>query len=287
MGGIPPARDAYWIPRYFDAFLDGESFQATYDAILKERTQRRQAEGDSDEDAVKKAKEIAGIIQPARVKFLGVWDSVLAISKKRARPHVRPMPAAIVDHARQALAIDERRANFRPRIWERAASDNPTQSLEQRWFAGVHSNIGGGYVNDGMANQALKWMLKEARCTGLGFDWQFLSAYFPYPEDQLYNSSTFFWKVLQAVTFRTGVRKIETSEAAGLTFDPSVFRRLAAVPNKPGGRSHPKLVIYRPKNLLRFLASLPDLDGFLATIPGLPEDFELPADVMAAIQDAR
>ncbi|HEY2737209.1 MAG TPA: DUF2235 domain-containing protein [Thermoanaerobaculia bacterium] len=51
-----------------------------------------------------------------------------------------------VQHARQALAIDEVRYDFRPEIWR---GNRDGQTLEQRWFAGVPSNVGGGYVDDG------------------------------------------------------------------------------------------------------------------------------------------
>ncbi len=290
MGGILPPKDAYWIPRYFDAFLAGDSFEQTREAIFEHHYARRLKQGDRPDEAREKANKITGSVRVARVKFLGVWDSVLALGKKRARPHVGTSPAAVVDYARQALGIDERRPDFLPRIWQRSSGDNPRQTLEQRWFAGVHSNVGGGYLNDGLANLALEWMLEEAREAGLGLDWKYLSSYLPgYPQDQLYNSTTSFWKIIQALSCRSkkGIRRLETSQAAGLTFHHSVFQRLASARTEPGGRVHDKLVPYRPKNLLRFLAGLPDLDGFLATIPGLPEDFELPEEVLEAIRNAR
>lgn len=44
------------------------------------------------------------------------------------------------------------------------------QVLEQRWFAGVHSNVGGGYANEGLSNIALQWLMKKAEATGLVFE---------------------------------------------------------------------------------------------------------------------
>ncbi|MCU7891845.1 MAG: DUF2235 domain-containing protein, partial [Candidatus Thiodiazotropha sp. (ex Ustalcina ferruginea)] len=43
--------------------------------------------------------------------------------------HVGEKPPKIVSVARQALAIDERRTDFRPEIWQGA---HPDQSVEQR-----------------------------------------------------------------------------------------------------------------------------------------------------------
>lgn len=47
-----------------------------------------------------------------------------------------------VDAAFQALAIDEKRAPFRPTVWKQQANA-VGQRLEQVWFAGVHSDVGG------------------------------------------------------------------------------------------------------------------------------------------------
>lgn len=47
--------------------------------------------------------------------------------------HVGATPSTCVLHARQAMAIDERRADFRPEIW---LDTNDDRTLEQRWFAG-------------------------------------------------------------------------------------------------------------------------------------------------------
>lgn len=289
MGGILRPQDAYWIPRYYDAHLAGASFAATRQEIFDERVKRRTDAGMESEKAHKEAERVVGTMQSARVRFLGVWDTVLAVSKKRAAPHVGATPPASVDNARHALAVDERRADFLPRIWEGTAADNPNQTLEQRWFAGVHTDVGGGYVNDGLANQALEWMLGEARAVGLGLDWNFLSSYPGYPQDEIHDSNKLKWRVIQTLTFRrkAGIREARVSDVAHLTLHPSLLVRMASKKTDPNGREHPKLEPYRPENVLKMLAGVPDLEAFLATIPGLPEGFELPPDVLAAIQEAR
>lgn len=48
-----------------------------------------------------------------------------------------------LDYAFQALAIDENRITFPPTLWHKTA-DGPAKDLQQCWFPGVHSNIGGG-----------------------------------------------------------------------------------------------------------------------------------------------
>jgi hypothetical protein len=41
------------------------------------------------------------------------------------------------------------------------------EKLTQGWFAGVHSNVGGGYPDDSLAHVSLRWMADEARSKGL------------------------------------------------------------------------------------------------------------------------
>ena len=62
-----------------------------------------------------------------------------------------------VKHAYQALSIDDARTAFWPLLWDENKRGN--QAIEQVWFAGMHSNVGGGYGRSGLASVALHWML--------------------------------------------------------------------------------------------------------------------------------
>ena len=42
-------------------------------------------------------------------------------------------------------------------------------SVEQVWFAGMHSNVGGGYQRAGVANVAYEWMIFQPHLHGLTF----------------------------------------------------------------------------------------------------------------------
>lgn len=72
-----------------------------------------------------------------------------------------------VDHACQALAIDDERTSFWPMVWDETARKNG--SVEQVWFAGMHSNVGGGYQRAGVANVAHEWMMVQSHLHGLTF----------------------------------------------------------------------------------------------------------------------
>ena len=44
-------------------------------------------------------------------------------------------------------------------------------SITQVWFAGAHSDVGGGYVTRKLADIPLVWMAQQAEKTGLALDW--------------------------------------------------------------------------------------------------------------------
>ena len=57
------------------------------------------------------------------------------------------------------------------RFWTAPKSQPPRTHVEQTWFAGVHCNIGGGYKDAGLSDQALIWMIARIQAlTDLEFD---------------------------------------------------------------------------------------------------------------------
>ena len=141
-----------------------------------------------------------------RAKFIGVWDTVGALGlpvggflqfiNKGWSFHDMTL-SSWVDNAFQALAIDEHRKPFRPSIWE--SSKNATgQVLEQVWFAGVHSNIGGSYPKAGMSDITLLWMMAKAISCGLAIDRNCMDSINqpkPDPLGKIYNSQTVWYKL--------------------------------------------------------------------------------------------
>ncbi len=99
-----------------------------------------------------------------------------------------------VDLGLHAVAIDEMRKPFTPTFWtlrtDRALEG--TQEVEQVWFPGVHSNIGGGYDSTGLSDTALAWMLGRVQeRTPLRFDEEeILKTVWPCSADTLYRSAT-------------------------------------------------------------------------------------------------
>jgi hypothetical protein len=112
------------------------------------------------------------------ITFLGVWDTVgslgipgslLAASNKEKFAFHDTSPSPLVKSALQALAIDEHRHDFTPTFWTGVAP--PGVSIQQVWFAGAHSDVGGGYKTRSLADIPLVWMAKQAQAVGIVLDW--------------------------------------------------------------------------------------------------------------------
>jgi uncharacterized protein (DUF2235 family) len=73
-------------------------------------------------------------------------------------------------YARHALSIDENRADFARVEWGSSKNTGPSRPdsypdwLDQIWFAGVHSDIGGSYAENEsrLSDIALEWMVQAA-----------------------------------------------------------------------------------------------------------------------------
>jgi uncharacterized protein (DUF2235 family) len=70
-----------------------------------------------------------------------------------------------------AVAVDEHRRPFVPTFWTIAKGRQPKGHVEQTWFAGAHCNVGGGYPQSGLSDEALIWMIARVQAlTDLEFD---------------------------------------------------------------------------------------------------------------------
>ncbi|HEV7429448.1 MAG TPA: DUF2235 domain-containing protein [Thermoanaerobaculia bacterium] len=289
--GVPKKSDAYYLPLLFREYLrvQGGEDHGEYENAIKEINEQRDAEKPHGKPPLEP-------FVPVTIKYLGVWDTVMALGSRLnatgavTSAHNRAFfagdtPSSCVKRARQALAIDERRFDFRPEVWVRALEG---QRVEQRWFAGVHSNVGGGYVHDGLANVAFHWILDGAEAEGLEIDPAFIKFYRPWFGDSLYESSTPFYKVLDIVrsTMGRGERELHGYNA---DVSPSVIDRMRNDPAILRDKDDsPAKTPYRPQNVLRFLAAQPNLDTYLQQI-GVTDlaTKPLPADVLQKIQQLR
>ena len=182
-----------------------------------------------------------------RIKFIGVWDTVGSLgiplpwykmqNQNKYKFHDVTL-SSTVDNAYHALAIDDKRKLFIPTLWEKSKSVKDSkdhiQKMEQRWFVGVHSNVGGGYADCGLSDIALMWLIEKAKDVGLCFDEKCLEAIKPNCNGELRNSydwKYWFWRPMW--------RKIELN-GNNQVIDDSVWKRY---------NSDKK---YRPKNLKEY-----------------------------------
>jgi len=142
------------------------------------------------------------VIKHIPVRFLGVWDTVTTLSgaveeaavptTRKIRDRIKDFPITviqwlkdrsdeerlgfgsiaivpgIVTEACQALALHEIRTKFPPALWTRAARQET--HVTQTWFAGAHSDIGGGYEDSNLSDMTLEWMIARAGRHGLYVD---------------------------------------------------------------------------------------------------------------------
>lgn len=104
-----------------------------------------------------------------KIHFLGVFDAVPALGlpgewdNTLFFKNIDMILTNKIVTARHALALDEKRNEFRPDVW------TPLEGVDsqQRWFVGSHADVGGFYHRHGLSDISLKWILNEAKIKGL------------------------------------------------------------------------------------------------------------------------
>jgi len=213
------------------------------DAYGMYRREDRPAEPDGEEARTFRAQ----FSRDVTIKCIGVWDTVGALgipdhvlkhlTEQRWQFHDVKL-SRIVEHAYHALAIDEKREDFQPTLWEQQPGAG-NQTLEQVWFAGVHCNVGGGYEDSGLSDLAFLWMKAKAEACGLLFDPQYIETKItPNPAGVLRDSKTGLFHLR-----RDFIRPIgQGANTHELVHQSALSRRDASI--RPP---------YRPANLASFL----------------------------------
>lgn len=146
----------------------------------------------------------------SRIHFMGVFDTVGALGipapflgtlgTSRYLFHDTE-PSSIINHARHAVSIDENRQDFEPTLWTQKAGID----LQQVWFAGVHTDIGGGYPDRALGDHAGLWMAGEAQACGLALEPHFIHDLDPDYTGRLHNEYKGFYRVMR----RKYVREVQ------------------------------------------------------------------------------
>lgn len=120
-------------------------------------------------------------IASVKIRCIGVWDTVGSLGipgilglpfQNEYRFHDTDLGAG-VEVGLHALALDERREDFQPAVWKQKPDGKANgQVLKQVWFAGAHSDVGGGYPAHGLSDVSLAWMASEVEpMLALDFDY--------------------------------------------------------------------------------------------------------------------
>ena len=109
----------------------------------------------------------------APIEFIGLWDTVPGSAFKKFGPYgeslkdnkigIRYKSSAYppIKHMAHALSLDERRSRFKPLLVDPKINKKHTR-LEEYWFAGAHSDVGGGYSDtNALSGVSLNWMIEQ------------------------------------------------------------------------------------------------------------------------------
>ncbi|KAG8980681.1 hypothetical protein FRB90_007544, partial [Tulasnella sp. 427] len=135
------------------------------------------------------------------VEFIGVWDTVSSVGVLWPRHLPFSSANTTIKTFRHALALDERRVRFQPNLWHREADDETAArkdpehaslgrrfkpvadvvnddvrefktDVQEVWFAGCHSDVGGGSVANtaphSLSFVTLRWMIEQTIRTQTG-----------------------------------------------------------------------------------------------------------------------
>jgi uncharacterized protein (DUF2235 family) len=286
MDYFPQVYKIYMSREYREALVRGQDLAAAKDALRK-LFPEGEANGQNAEllQAVDNSRRTA-------LHFIGVWDTVGSlgvpygplsrIAASRYNFHDTDLSEA-VNYAYQALAIDERRGAFPPTLWTRKAGRGALpedqahkQVLEQVWFAGSHSDIGGGYEDRSLSDISFLWMVSKAAAAAtddggrpLAFDEDYLRKKVNRSMGALADSAGGMWRYLPKYVRALMAKPPEGKETCEFVHS-SVVRRYKW-PKAGSFEPFP----YRPKNASALLDNpqptiIAELSAFEKTY--LPQD---------------
>jgi uncharacterized protein (DUF2235 family) len=160
-----------WAARSLAGLIAGAGLMHPHDAesdeadLIAEKLWQMNKRG----QAASRGNAFWGDVNEKPIKLVGVWDTVGALGipffngikqvDEAERQFLDFADLSLSDrvaHGRHALAIDERRVDFTPTLW------NSRANVVQVWFSGGHADVGGGYPDAcGLSDIALEWMAEQ------------------------------------------------------------------------------------------------------------------------------
>lgn len=161
-----------------------------FSSYKKASSDSQLSDGSADSSELEEAWNFSRIAggRTIQIEFIGVWDTVASVIVPRQDKLLFDLQTLrftrtnwSVKILRQAISIDERRRMFRLNRWVDPQKYRPNpfdassaidQDIRQVWFAGVHSDVGGGFPENesALSKFPLLWMIEQARAAGLRMD---------------------------------------------------------------------------------------------------------------------
>jgi uncharacterized protein (DUF2235 family) len=208
-----------------------------------------------------------------KIEYMGVWDTVGALGIPSGVPFARSFNkkyafhdvtlSRMVNSARHALSIDERRRTFAPSRWRNIGELNTNMGqdgsgslpYQQVWFPGDHASVGGGGDVNGLWQATLVWIVEGAKLRGLAVNEDVLAGY---KRDIDYKASVYCMKKptfsFSSISLRRWRRGPE--EAALTDVSDVAQQRLKAPATELFERKR-----YRPRSLRPFIEKHSDQLG--------------------------
>jgi uncharacterized protein (DUF2235 family) len=172
-------------PATYDPADKGEAYRRGYEAWVRSRQLSFLGNGvlanalnqflGFVEDAFGRATlKSSDFIANVRMNSVAVWDTVGSMGipeyiqgkRRDLFSFVDLKLSPLIDHGLHAMALDEQRRDFPVTRW----TSDPAR-IEQAWFIGCHSDVGGGYPRSesGLSDIALQWMMERLQSLGVSF----------------------------------------------------------------------------------------------------------------------
>lgn len=175
---MKPKKRAGYIKKIYDAYKNGtQEYNAYTYGAYEYNANKKQSKTIAERriDVAKVMKRGVDSIKPVFVQFMGIWDTVEALgwpdfARNVGEPNTRYADQLCnIEYASHAVSIDDDRARvFTPilltqqhLIDETCDREKTTPKVEEVWFAGAHSDVGGGYNDTTIGGLSLNWMLGQ------------------------------------------------------------------------------------------------------------------------------
>jgi len=228
------SRGAYTV-RSLAGLIDAVGILTCADCVQIERAYQLYRE--SYQDKKKLADFFKQNSHPSKqIEFVGVWDTVGAlgiplrslhwITASKYEFHNTELGSHI-RHGYHAVAIDEKRRQFEPVLWSKSEGDSnqkPLQHIEQRWFVGSHSNVGGGYRDQRLADITLHWMKEKLSYANPKIQFDGVLELNRSHKGELIESRGGMYL---ASWVDPEIRKVFSENVLNETIDPTVYERIA------------------------------------------------------------